>query len=117
MQRIKPKYDKERDVHYYNPVAGERVDIVAVVDYPDYQFVFGVPAPDTMRHVKEAGFIEYVDFRTGRRTGLYLDVSELKDFELGIAEILRLSKENSPHLHGQEGAAESKEGSDMAQSN
>jgi len=91
-KRIKP------DQGAYEATKGEDVDLIALVDYPSYQFIFGVPSKESPRHKEEVGFIEYIDHRTGKRTGLYLDVQECLDFQMGMDRIIKASKENSKEL-------------------
>lgn len=88
------EYDKETGI--YEPIKGEKILVVMVVDYPSYSFLFGIPKRCSPRYKKEAGFIEYKDRRKGRKGfAVYLDVQEIQEFMKGLKLIKKMGKKYS----------------------
>lgn len=82
----------------YEPIVGEKIVVLMWVQYPSFDFIFGVPHSDSPRHEKEAGFFMFRDARTKKNHGHYFDVQECQEVMQGFSKILDHSKTHSPHL-------------------
>ncbi len=87
------------DAFLYEPSDGEFVDVVFWARYPDYDYIFGVPAQSSPKHGKEIGFYQFRDSRSNfPQLGHYCDITECEALIRGFTKILEASKINSLHL-------------------
>lgn len=93
----KPPYSPDEEV-IYEPVKGERINVVMWDRYPSYDLIFGVPDKTSPKYELEVGYFALRDSRTGRYFGMYVDIAETEECILGFQKILEASRDNSKHL-------------------
>ncbi|MDF1498542.1 MAG: hypothetical protein P1P85_04290 [Patescibacteria group bacterium] len=72
----------------YEPVKGEKINVVSWVRYPSYDFIFGCPAKDNPMSKNEVAFFQFRDTRTKEvKQGFYLDKTELDEMIDGFSKI------------------------------
>lgn len=92
------KYEEDRnagceiteweDPVIYEPVKGEKINIVSWVKYPSYDFLFGYPDKTNPKSKKEVAFFQFRDTRAKKiNQGFYLDECELNEMIEGFAKI------------------------------
>lgn len=63
----------------------DEIDVLLWARYPEYDFIFGVPAKGNDLHGLETGFFQFRDTREKKVwSGFYLDREELDDFVNGF---------------------------------
>ena len=96
--KFQPEIDSSNGT-VYEPIQGQRINVLLWVRYPSYDFIFGVPDKDSPKYEKEISFIQYRDTRLKTvKMGMYLDIVETKEFIEGLSKCLEFSKEHLPHL-------------------
>ena len=92
------KYDEDKEsgcekteyeeCFVYEPNKGEKINVVAWIKYPSYDFIFGYPDRTNPKAEKEAAFFQFRDTRTKKiKSGFYLDAIELDEVINGFSLI------------------------------
>ena len=72
----------------YEPNKGEKINIIAWIKYPSYDFLFGFPDKTNPMSKKEVAFFQFRDTRTKKiKQGFYLDATELDEMINGFSLI------------------------------
>lgn len=71
---------------YYEPSDGEMLEVVQWLRYPSYDFIIGIPTPDSPRAEKEKACL-VVRYKTEKSYATYFDRQELGDIINGLTEI------------------------------
>lgn len=82
----KPKYFFDKD--------GNKIVVHSWLRWPNYDFVFGTPSPESPKHEKEFAFFQFRKFQGGETVGnyLYLDQLELEEMIGGLLRIMEISR-------------------------
>lgn len=86
----------DADAFTYCP-NGDLVLVTLWERYPDYDFIFGVPAMESEKYAKEICFFQFRR-KDGVNHGHYFDILETDAMIRGFTRAFEISKENSPHL-------------------
>ncbi|MCK4636181.1 MAG: hypothetical protein KAT32_04950 [Candidatus Moranbacteria bacterium] len=77
----------------YEPVKGEKINIVSWIKYPSYDFLFGFPDKTNPKSEKEVAFFQFRDTRAKKiKAGFYLDECELDEMIDGFNKIKKYRK-------------------------
>lgn len=72
----------------FEPVKGEKINVVSWVRYPSYDFIFGYPDKTNPKSEKEVAFFQFRDTRAKKiKAGFYLDETELNEMVDGFSLI------------------------------
>ena len=95
----KPPENTDFDELIYEPTDGEIINVVRWERYPDYDYIFGVPAKTNPKYKLEVGFFQFRDTRSKLiQVGYYCDILECLGLINGFSIIAKTSQTHSPHL-------------------
>jgi len=66
------------DTFYYEVSKDELIEVVNWVRYPSYDFLYGVPIPESPRYVKEIACM-VIRYKGAKSYAHYFDVNEARD--------------------------------------
>jgi hypothetical protein len=83
----------------YEPKKGEVIDVVYWVQYPSYDFIFGIPNKDHPLANTEVGFFQIRNTKTKRiMAGYYVDCNEAEELAYGFKKMVEVSNLITPEL-------------------
>jgi hypothetical protein len=91
---VEPQVKKDEHL-IYEPNKGEVIDVTLWVQYPSYDFIFGVPAEGNPKYEKEYGFFCFrkrKDGETESYWSVYVDQTELEEMQKGWVEVTAMSR-------------------------
>ena len=88
-----PKRESLDEVYHYEVGKGEVVIIHKWVRFPNYDFMFGTPHPDSPRFDREYGFFAFrkKDGDNASVWSIYVDQDELEEMMKGFARVMDVS--------------------------
>jgi len=84
----------------YTPVEGEDIMVTLWVQYPSYDFIFGLPAPSSPKYKDEYGFFCFrkkTEDKVVSYWSVYVDRAELEEMQKGFTELAAASRIMRPH--------------------